>query len=92
MWDGDNVCTALVSWLLGRAMLPMSVGRFALLCTTSRLANLFDSTGEGKAISVPREVNEDMRAKNAGRRPVLRCCGRIGTTFWTGGYQENAFS
>jgi hypothetical protein len=92
LWDGDNACTALVSWLLGWAMLPMPVGIFALLCTTSLLANLFDSTGEGRAIPVPREVNEDMRAKNASRRPVLRCCGRIGIAFWTGGYQENAFS
>lgn len=55
-------------------MLPMPVDRFEVLCTNALLADLVEYTGTGEAIPVPREVNEDMRAKNAGRRPVVRCC------------------
>lgn len=72
LWDGDGSCTALLSWLLGRAALPMSAERVEPLCTTSLFASLLDGTGEGKVVRVPREVIEDMRARMAGRRPVLR--------------------
>lgn len=66
----------------------MSVEGFEPSCTTPLLADLFDDSGKGEVPSAPREVNEDTRAKNAGKRPMLRCC--VG--FWAGESQDKAFS
>lgn len=53
LWDGDSACTALLSWLLGRAMLPMPAERFEALRTNVLLADLFEDTVTGGAIPVP---------------------------------------